>query len=177
MTSPPDKCVQIIFLHFAVILSNWRLVETSHFGATINVVVAQAENTVGIHSDPWCKCCSSMGGNEGSSCNLSSSTRHLTWEWTKSRQHVNLPDRPGEESFFSSINIIHNWVLLASTFLFTVNYCKTLYICKPLIVWRRQNLCCKSPYLTLPVARVGKQFKCLTFLLTNQIFNCLFVLC
>lgn len=53
-----------------------------------------------------------------------------------------LPDITGEKLFFSNINIFHNGVLLASTFLFTVNYCKTLYktlyIRKPLVaVWGR----------------------------------------
>lgn len=43
--------------------------------------------------------------------------------------HAILPDVIGEKLFFfSNINIFHNGVLLASTFLFTVNYCKTLYM-------------------------------------------------
>lgn len=101
-----------------------------------------------VNSDkvPWCKCCPSIREKV---------PLVITYSWynTWRGNEPNQDSMPFylivlERRFFSNINI-HNWVLLASTFLFTVNYCKTLYICSPLsLCGEGKKLCCKSLYLT-----------------------------
>lgn len=140
--------------YFAVIHSNEKNCSDISFW-THNKCICSSGWGHSVNSDkaPWRKCCPSI--REKVPLVITS------WYNTWCGNEPNQDSMPFylivlERRFFSNINI-HNWVLLASTFLFTVNYCKTLYICSPLsLCGEGKKLCCKSLYPTLPFARVGK---------------------
>lgn len=158
-------------VHFAVMLSNLRLVETTHFEPQWMSLLLRLRASHEYRLSYIQMVFPLLG--KWRFVLFTIIVKQLTREWTKSVHQINL-----EESFFSDITIILKWVLFACTCIFIINYCKTLYLqTSQSLYGERRGKSCKSSYLTLPFADVGKQFKCLTFLLTDQIFNCLFLLC
>lgn len=150
-----------------LLIDSGRPVQTSHHRATIAAAAAQVEDMIWIKVQLFDFSCPTV--EEMKVCLV------ISYSWSISCR--NEPNQ-GSMSFFpivlerSSFHIIIHTVLLASTFLFTVNfvYLQTSVICE------EGKHCAVNLHIWLPDARVGKQFQRLTFILTNQILK-LFVFC